>query len=124
MQKEREAKKWVTLEEERVKNTKPSLNLVNYIGIYEDEMYGKASISIRNEKLYLEMLPTKELLSSSMEHWHFNTFKVRVNDPFLPDGFVTFSINEDGSVGGFKINIDNPDFHFFKLDFKKQSAKK
>lgn len=119
MQKNRELKKMGKLEEERVKNTEPSLALESYVGIYEDEMYGQAEISLKNGKLYFEMLPTKQLFSSTMEHWQYNTFKIQVNDPFLPEGFVTFNLSENGSVEDFKINIDNPDFHFFKLDFKK-----
>jgi len=119
MQKDRNLKKMAKLEEERAKDTKPSLPLENYVGIYEDEMYGPAEISLKDGKLFFEMLPTKELLSSTMEHWQYNTFKVRVTDPFLPEGFVTFQLDEQGNVESFKVNIDNPDFHFYKLDFKK-----
>lgn len=119
MQKTRNLKKMAELEEERAKDTKPSLALESYVGLYEDKMYGQAEISISDGKLFFEMLPTKELLSSTMEHWQYDTFKVRVTDPFLPEGFVTFHLNEEGVVESFKVNIDNPDFHFFKLDFKK-----
>ena len=119
MQKERDAKKMDDREKERITGTKPSLGLDKYIGIYEDEMYGQAEITLKNDKLYFEMLPAKELLASDMEHWQYDTFKVRVKDPFLPEGFVTFNLNEAGSVVGFKINIENPDFHFYKLEFKK-----
>ena len=119
MQKEREAKKWMKLEEERHKNTVPSLELQAYTGMYEDKMYGNAAISQKDGKLYLTMLPTKGLLEGPLEHWHYDTFKIRVKDPYLPEGFVTFTLNEDGTVSGFKINIENPDFHFYKLDFER-----
>lgn len=119
MQQDRQAKKMAELEENREKNTTPSLSLEKYAGTYEDEMYGETVISLKEGNLFMEMMPTKELLSSTMEHWQFDTFKVRVTDPFLPEGFVTFSLNEDGSIAGFKVNIENPDFHFYKLDFKK-----
>ena len=119
MQKEREAKKVAKLEEERVKDTKPSLALEAYTGMYEDQMYGPAEIKMIDKQLQIQLIPTKKLFVSNMEHWQYNTFKIRVKDPFLPEGFVTFNMAEDGTIEGFKINIDNPDFHFYKLDFKK-----
>ena len=60
MQKERKAKKRTEMEEQREKDTKPSLSLEKYTGKYEDKMYGLAEISMKNDKLYLEMIPTKE----------------------------------------------------------------
>ena len=119
MQKDRISKRMTKLEEERVKNTNPSLSLDDYAGIYEDKMYGKAEIKMQENILEIRLVPSGELFVSTMEHWHYDTFKIRVNDPFLPEGFVTFSISEDGKVSGFKINIENPDFHFYKLDFVK-----
>ena len=82
-------------------------------------MYGKAEIEIKDKELFLTLIPTAELLNSKMEHWHFDTFKIKFEDPFLPPGFVTFSMNSKGDIIGFKIDMDAPDFHFKKLDFKK-----
>ena len=121
MQKDRESKKWEELEENRAENTRPSQSLESYTGIFEDKMYGKAEIRIEGEQLYLMMLPTADLLQGKMSHWHFDTFRIKVKDPFLPEGFVSFQIDETGDVEGFTINIENPDFHFYKLDFKKQA---
>jgi CubicO group peptidase (beta-lactamase class C family) len=121
MQKDRESKKWEELEENRAENTRPSQSLESYTGIFEDKMYGKAEIRIEGEQLYLVMLPTADLLQGKMSHWHFDTFRIKVKDPFLPEGFVSFQIDETGDVEGFTINIENPDFHFYKLDFKKQA---
>lgn len=118
-QEEKEAAELEELEERRIKATSPSLSLEKYAGIYEDEMYGKAEIVSDNDKLVITLLPAKELFSARLTHWHYDTFKVKLNDPFLPAGFVTFQIGENGNVEGFKINIENPDFHFYKLDFKK-----
>jgi len=118
-QKERFDKKWEKIADERVKKTKPSLEIEDYSGVYEDKMYGKAEIEIKDKELFLTLIPTAELLNSKMEHWHFDTFKIKFEDPFLPPGFVTFSMNSKGDIIGFKIDMDAPDFHFKKLDFKK-----
>jgi CubicO group peptidase (beta-lactamase class C family) len=103
----------------RIKNTKPSLDLMAYTGVYTDKAYGNAQIELENEHLKLTLLPTKEKFVSRMEHWHFNTFRIKFKDEFLPEGFVTFRLNTDAEITGFTIDLPNPDFHFFNLDFKK-----
>lgn len=103
----------------RILNTHPSLELENYVGIYEDQMYGKASITLENGKLHLVFEPSKNLFFSDMEHWHYDTFKVKFADPFLPAGYITFSFDSRRNIEGFKIDLKSNDFHFFNLDFKK-----
>jgi len=118
-QKEKLVNTWQQFEEDRVKNTNLSLSDSAYIGSYEDEMYGMAKIEIENNSLQITLVPTAKLFTSNMEHWHYDTFKIEFNDPFLPPGFVTFIIDGKGKVSGFTIDMDAPDFHFNKLDFKK-----
>lgn len=106
-------------EQKRVRGTTPSLALEKYAGLYEDRVYGKAKIGLEMKKLVLTLLPTKDVFTSPMEHWHYNTFRIRFKDEFLPDGFVTFDMDSDGKITGFTIDLPNPDFHFHHLDFKK-----
>lgn len=82
-------------------------------------MYGKAKLEIKDGELFVTLLPTKELFHSTMNHWHFDTFQIEFNDPFLPPGFVTFEIDGKGNPSGFSIDLKNPDFHFYKLKFEK-----
>ena len=82
-------------------------------------MYGKAVVSENNGILHLELLPTKRLFSSDLEHWEGDTFRITFQDPYLPSGYVTFHGSHDNRVSNFTIDLENPDFHFFKLDFKK-----
>jgi CubicO group peptidase (beta-lactamase class C family) len=119
-QKQSLKEKWGKLAEQRVKNTKPSLDLEKYTGEYNDEMYGDARVELVDNELYLTLIPTAKLLNSKLEHWHYDTFKIKFADPFLPPGFVTFSLNSEGDITGFKIDMDAPDFHFGKLDFVKK----
>jgi hypothetical protein len=53
-----------------------------------------------------------------MEHWHYDTFKISLDD-YLPDGYITFDFNSKAEVTGFKIDLPNPDFHFNDLYFEK-----
>ena len=101
------------------KDAPPTLELASYLGNYEDEMYGKAQVSMKDGKLYVSLLPAKGLLSATLEHWQYNTFSFHFRDPFLPVGYLTFSLGETGEPDYFTIDLENPDFHFYKLKFEK-----
>ena len=88
------------------------------IGRYTDKVYGDAQIEIKNGELIFTMLPSKEIFTSPMKHWHYNTYQIKFKDKFLPEGYLTFSTNADGKVIGLKVDLPNPDFHFYKLDLK------
>lgn len=105
--------------EKRVTGTSPSQTLESFAGVYEDKMYGKAKISFENGELNFVLLPAEKLFYSKMTHWHYDTFTIKFADPFLPEGLVTFEINKDGKVIGFKIDLPNPDFHFYNYHFEK-----
>jgi len=104
---------------DRVLNTSPSLEKEAYVGIYEDKSYGKASVETFNGELVVTLLPTKELFNSPMEHWQYDTFRIKWKDQFLPEGFVTFNLDSKGQISYFTIELENPDFHFDKLKFEK-----
>ena len=82
-------------------------------------MYGKATIEMRDGKLHVTLLPAKDIFNSEMEHWHYNTFKIQLKDPFMPPGYLTFHLGHKGQVEHFTMDIDIADFHFYNLDFKK-----
>jgi hypothetical protein len=103
----------------RVTGTTPSLPLKDYSGLFRDRMYGDAEVEMDGDKLTLTLLPASEVFTGTLEHWHYNTFKVVFRDKFLTFGLVTFSFNSSGVVEGFKIDLPSADFHFWNLDFKK-----
>ncbi|RLD41368.1 MAG: hypothetical protein DRI88_12625, partial [Bacteroidetes bacterium] len=61
--------------------------------------------------------PAKELMHSSMVHWHYDTFQIDFADPFLPKGLMSFHLNSRGEADYFTLDIYSPDFHFQKLKF-------
>ncbi len=105
---------------ERKLNTQPDLKLKEYAGTYTDKMYGDAEITFSKDKLTLTLLPAKEVFTSPMTHWHNNSFHIKFKDNFLPEGWIHFSINENNEIEGFTIDLENPDFHFFNLNFVKK----
>lgn len=105
---------------DRKMNTQPSLALDAYEGDFEDKIYGKAKVFMKNGALYLDLLPGK-FFKGSLSHWHYDTFKVQFNDPFLDFGLITFEKNSRGEAVGFKIDLPSDDFHFEILDFQRIS---
>ena len=103
----------------RNEKLKPNVSTDKLIGVYEDLVYGEAKVEEIKGKLSLTLVPSKKYFTSEMVHWQQNTYKVKFKDEFLPEGFVTFHLNANGEVEGFKIDLPNPDFHFHNLDFKK-----
>ncbi|HSK73953.1 MAG TPA: serine hydrolase [Pyrinomonadaceae bacterium] len=100
-------------EAERVKDTKPSLDLEKYAGEYTDEMYGDARINFENGKLTLHRGPN---YTGDLEHWHYDVFRVTWRDRQMGKGFVSFRLNKEGKVA--EMNIEN------LADFKRVPEKK
>lgn len=119
--KEREENRIAKLDSSRIEGTKPSLELNDYIGTYEDKMYGLASVDIVDGALSVKLLPAAELLNSPMTHWHYDTFSIDFADPFLPKGLLNFHLNGYGEADYFTIDVYSPDFHFQKLKFERIS---
>ncbi|MEL7534379.1 MAG: serine hydrolase [Bacteroidota bacterium] len=101
----------------RVPDTQPSHDLSAYVGTYTDPMYGDAEISLKEGVLYFSLLPTKALFSGNLEHWHYDSFRIRLKDPFLPPGLLIFETDGKGEISGFKIDLPNNDLHFSNLHF-------
>ena len=103
----------------RISGTRPSLKKEQYTGKYKDQMYGKATISIKERELFLTLEPAGDVFSAKMKHWHHDTYRVDFDDPFLPFGLITFRFNSRGEVESFKIDLPSNDFHFDNLKFSK-----
>ena len=79
-------------------DSKPSLPLENYAGTYADAWYGDISIAWEQSKLVMRFSHTPAL-QGDMEHWQYDTFKVRWRDRSLAaDAFVTFTLNAAGRI--------------------------
>jgi CubicO group peptidase (beta-lactamase class C family) len=109
------------LEKARVPNTKPSLALSEYAGTYSGTMFGDAKVTNEDGKLVLRLLPSS-LFVGDLEHWHFDTFRVKWRDSIVypfPRGFVTFTLNPQAKPDEMKIDVPNPDFDFKELEFRR-----
>lgn len=85
---------------ERVKDTHPSLPLKDYAGTYESKTYGKVAFEEKEGKL---LLHRNAGFDGDLEHWHFDTFQAKFHDPMLAKMMITFSLDGDGHVATAKI---------------------
>ncbi len=81
---------------ERVRDTKPSLDLSAYAGTYRDEMYGDVTVAVESGALVIRFGP---YFTGALTHWHYDTFKASWQDPEQGVDLVTFSLNAEGRVG-------------------------
>ena len=97
----------------RAKESKPSLALEKYAGVYADAWYGTATIRAGNGNLVLSFEHTPTMVGE-LEHWQYDTFKTHWRDRTIADAFVTFSLRPDGAIEHFKMAPVSPlaDFSF------------
>ncbi len=117
---EREAKRRADRLAARIPKTKPTAPLASIAGTYTDKIYGEATIVDDLGNPILSFRPAKELLTGKLVHWHYDTWRWEHADPFLEPGYITFQFDGNHQVIGFKVELHSPDFHFYKLDFRKQ----
>ncbi len=82
-------------------------------------MYGKAKVYLEDNDLKVRLMPTNDF-TGELSHYHYNVFWIRFSNFLsLPQGLVTFTLNQAGKVDKMKIDVPNPDFDFTEMDFVK-----
>src|SRR5690606_26640945 len=101
-----------------------SLPLASYAKTYTDAWYGKAAVEVKDGGLYLRFQGTPAM-HGPLEHFRLNTFVVRWQDPNIPDAYVHFADQIDGSVAGFQMSAisDLADFSFDYGDLRFEAGK-
>ena len=87
---------------QRVPNTKPSLALSAYAGTYADSAYGTLQVTESNGALSLAYGPNWR---GPLEHYHFDTFRMRLDTPVLPPVPVNFRIDANGKVDEVRMDL-------------------
>jgi CubicO group peptidase (beta-lactamase class C family) len=90
---------------QRVPNTKPSLALAEYAGTYADSAYGVVKVAESNGTLTFTYGPTWR---GPLEHWHYDTFHLKLDTPVLPAAPVTFRLNAAGKVDDMVVDLAGP----------------
>jgi hypothetical protein len=91
----------------------PSLPIARYTGDFADHWYG--TINIRESGGALEVtFPHSLGLEATLEHWQYDTFRTRFNDPNMEPAYVTFQLDAQGRVDRITMRAISPlaDFSF------------
>jgi CubicO group peptidase (beta-lactamase class C family) len=97
----------------RAADSRPSLPLEKYSGVYNDAWYGTTTIRMENGKLVFSLDHTPKAIGD-LQHWQYDTFKIHWRDRTIEDAFLTFTLKADGSVDHFTMVPVSPlaDFSF------------
>jgi CubicO group peptidase (beta-lactamase class C family) len=76
------------MEAARITGTQPSLPLDKYAGTYSDSLYGEIRISVQNGTLRYQA----GQVGGSMEHWQYDTFRVRFDHRWQGSAAASFVI--------------------------------
>lgn len=94
---ERATKARKAIHDARVKNTKTSLDLNAYVGVYESDAYGKVEVKKSGNDLVLHFWDT-DGLEAKLEHWHFDTFRAVWKNRAQREEFMQFHLGKNGKV--------------------------
>jgi CubicO group peptidase (beta-lactamase class C family) len=109
----------------RAADSKPSLPLEKYAGVYNDDWYGPITIRYENGGLVISFDHTPTMIGD-LQHWQYDTFKAHWRLRTIEDAFVTFSLNADGSIDTARMAAVSPlaDFSFDYQDLLLKPEKK
>lgn len=95
----------------------------DYIGIYEDNWFGKTEVFLKNKQLWIKCLRSPKL-NGPLAFYNANTFAVKWEYKAMNcDAFVMFSLDETGKAQSIKMKGISPNidfsFDFQDLDLKR-----
>jgi CubicO group peptidase (beta-lactamase class C family) len=92
-------KKEAGIKAKRSADTKPSLDLQAYAGVYNHPAYGKAVISAGKDGLSIRW----STFDVPLKHWHHDTFRGVAPGEYVLEGeFLVFNFEADGSIRNFR----------------------
>jgi CubicO group peptidase (beta-lactamase class C family) len=105
----------------------PSLPLERYAGDYADSWYGPIKVTKAADGLRIAFLHSPGM-TGRLEHWQYDTFRTRWDNPAFENADVTFGLDADGKVAQITMKASSPladfswDYH--DLLFKPVGASK
>jgi hypothetical protein len=120
----------------RAKDTRPSLELEKYAGAYKSSILAEATIRVEGDALRGEVSPQRhgeaiskrdrlriqlqahKSITGTLEHWHYDSFLCKWDDPVLGESLIPFTSDGQGQVAEFRMKIRedwiDPLEHVFK----------
>jgi CubicO group peptidase (beta-lactamase class C family) len=75
----------------------PSLALARYAGTYRDPWYGDIVVRESAGHLHIDFTSTPRM-AGALDHFQYDTFVTRLEDPALEPAYVTFALDAQGHV--------------------------
>ena len=105
----------------RVEGTRPSLPPEAYAGRYHNPMLGEVEIERLPQGWRFRLKELGPEAEASMEHWNYETFRLRWKDPTWPQTNLVFRLNSKGGVEGARMEVAEPadpsfDFQNYPLE--------
>ncbi len=109
----------------RAADSKPSLPLEKYAGVYNDAWYGPITIRMENGGLVMTFDHSPTMIGD-LQPWQHDTFKAHWRVRTIEDAFVTFALNPDGTIDNASMAAVSPlaDFSFDYQDLLLRPAEK
>lgn len=105
----------------------PSLSLARYVGRFRDPWYGDVVIGSDKKGLTIDFTSTPRM-AGRLDHWQYDSFVTRFDDPAIEPAYVTFALDADGKVTGATMKavskIANFSWDYHDLDLKPVEDKK
>jgi CubicO group peptidase (beta-lactamase class C family) len=92
------------LERARTRGTALSLPIQRYLGNYENDVYGTATVEEENGKLLVRLRTTPSAIGD-LAHWQFDTFEATWRDPVFETGFVIFTPDGQGNIDHMSLRV-------------------
>jgi CubicO group peptidase (beta-lactamase class C family) len=99
-------------EAKRVKDTTPSHALDAYEGTYEHPTWGRVWVNLEHRALTFRMGPSPRN-AGVLEHWNYDTFRVRMGDGRSGWSYVGFNTGPDGAI--VSLVADDPTLVFVRV---------
>ena len=102
----------------------PSLAPARYAGRYVDPWYGPIDVAATDGKLAIDFHHTRGM-KGRLDHWQYDTFVTRFDDPTIEPAFVTFALDAEGKVDRVTMKAVSPaaDFSYDYQDLLFTPAK-
>lgn len=82
-------------ETERLTDTTPSHSLEEFVGHYENDLYGEVIVELEDGHLTVSVGP---FYVGDLEHWHLNTYRITWRDTYLGRDYLGFILDRMGRI--------------------------
>lgn len=113
---QKEDKRISLIKENRVLQTKPTVSNDECAGVYVSDIYGKITITNRNNQLKMDF-EHSSFLSANLNHWHYDVWEIKWEQKhaWFNFGTVKFTTDNNRKITGLEFEVPNDDIFFEEL---------